>query len=73
MQKPIQPWKKIYYNNSGTAAIGKYDEKWFDGFVSKTPNDTKMPMMPKDALEAWAVQPHFLIQDISALHVMAAT
>ena len=51
MQKPIQPWKKIYYNNSGTAAIGKYDEKWFDGFVSKTPNDTKMPMMPKDALE----------------------
>ena len=72
MQRSIQPCKKFYYIISGTAAIGQFDENWVTWFASKTPNDTKMPMMPKDALEAWAVQSHFLIQDISDLHVMAA-
>ena len=50
----------------------QFSEKWVTEVKSETANDTKMPMIPKDALEAWAVQPHFLIPDTSDLHGMAA-
>ena len=40
--------------------------------MSETDNDTKMPMMPKDAVEAWGVRRLFFIPDISDLYVMAA-
>ena len=52
-------------------ARGQFNEKWFADVMSETATDTKIPMMPKDGLEAWAVQYIFVIQHISDLYAMA--
>ena len=52
-------------------ARGQFSEKWFADVMSETANGTKMPMIPKDALEVWAVQSLFIIQHISNLYAMA--
>ena len=37
-------------------ARGQFSKKWLPDIMSETANGTKMPMIPKEALEAWALQ-----------------
>ena len=45
-------------------ARGHFSEKWLADVMSETASDTEIPMIPKDALEAWAVQCLLFIPDL---------